>query len=48
MGYDVKEYLEKQTLNCENYKLGIDKLPQMNATQNFKEILSQLIEMNNL
>lgn len=39
-GKDVQEYLLKQTLNCQNYKLCIDKLvPYLNVKRNLLEVV---------
>lgn len=41
-GKELKEYLEKQTLNCINYKICIDKMIIMGATLDFNIIQSYL------
>lgn len=42
LGEDVDNYLSKQTLNCINYKLCIDKMQVIEATLDFVEIKNQL------
>lgn len=46
LGGDVENYLSKQTLNCMNYKLGIDKMDIIGATLDFN-IIKQLLFNNN-
>lgn len=43
LGSDIQYFLSQQTLNCENYKICIDKLPKMKATLDFHDIRGALI-----
>lgn len=42
MGKNVSEYLNKQTINCINYKLNIDKMLKIGAVLDFIDIKDQL------
>ncbi|MFW9971722.1 MAG: hypothetical protein ACFFDF_16135 [Candidatus Odinarchaeota archaeon] len=43
LGSEVKRYLLQQTLNCNNYKLCIDKLHlELNVTMDFLEIFNEI------